>query len=63
MDDHDDTQTTVGRTEQEAATVIDTTTSMGERFSMPVLPTVDGEAFNLGSLRGKKVLLFMWGSW
>jgi hypothetical protein len=39
------------------------TTNVGERLSIPVLPTVDSGTFNLGSLRGKKVVLFMWGSW
>ena len=39
----------------------DTATSEGTRLSMPTLPTLDGTA--LDALRGKKVLLFMWGSW
>ena len=28
-----------------------------------VLPTVDGDAFQLSSLRGQKVLLVAWASW
>jgi hypothetical protein len=28
-----------------------------------VLPTVDGDAFELASLRGQKVLLVAWASW
>ena len=28
-----------------------------------VLPTVDGDAFRLSSLRGQKVLLVAWASW
>ena len=28
-----------------------------------VLPTVDGDAFELASLRGRKVLLVAWASW
>ncbi len=43
--------------------MIDMTTSLGEQAIMPVLPTLDGGTFDLESLRGKKVLLFMWGSW
>jgi hypothetical protein len=35
----------------------------GTRLSMPTLPTLDGPALDLHALRGKKVLLFMWGSW
>ena len=41
----------------------DTVTSMRTRLSMPTLPTLDGTELDLHSLRGKKVLLFMWGSW
>jgi hypothetical protein len=28
-----------------------------------VLPTIDGDAFELSSLRGQKVLLIAWASW
>lgn len=27
------------------------------------LPSLDGEAVPLGALRGKRRLLYMWGSW
>ena len=27
------------------------------------LPTLDGAELHLDSLRGKRILLFMWGSW
>jgi hypothetical protein len=40
-----------------------TVTSVGTPLSMPTLPTLDGAEMDLHSLRGKKVLLFMWGSW
>lgn len=41
----------------------DTMTSVGQRLSLPTLPTLGGNAVDLQTLRGKKVLLFMWGSW
>ena len=41
----------------------DTMTSVGQRLSMPTLPTLNGTDMDLAELRGKKVLLFMWGSW
>jgi hypothetical protein len=41
----------------------DGTTSVGQRFTIPPLPTLDGVEGDLQTLRGKKVLLFMWGSW
>jgi hypothetical protein len=41
----------------------DTVTSVGTRLSMPSFPTLDGAELDLHALRGKKVLLFMWGSW
>ncbi len=41
----------------------DTITSVGQPLSMPPLPTLDGTALDLDAPRGKKVLLFMWGSW
>jgi hypothetical protein len=41
----------------------DTVTSVGTRLAMPTLPTLDGTELDLHALRGKKVLLFMWGSW
>ena len=41
----------------------DNLTHVGQRLSMPTLPTLDGTEMNLQTLQGKKVLLFMWGSW
>jgi hypothetical protein len=41
----------------------DTMTSVGTRLAMPIFPTLDGTEVDLQMLRGKKVLLFMWGSW
>ena len=41
----------------------DTLTSVGQRLSMPTLPTLNGTDMDLAELRGKKVVLFMWGSW
>ena len=41
----------------------DGTTIQGAQLSMPVLPTLDGSAVDREMLRGKKILLFMWGSW
>ena len=41
----------------------ETVTSVGERLPIPILPTLDDTALDLQTLQGKKVLLFMWGSW
>jgi hypothetical protein len=41
----------------------ETMTSVGQQLTMPPLPALDGTAVDLRALRGKKVLLFMWGSW
>ncbi len=41
----------------------DTMKSVGTRLATPIFPTLDGTAVDLQTLRGKKVLLFMWGSW
>ena len=41
----------------------ETMTSVGDRLPLPVLPTLEGNALDLKTLRGMKVLLFMWGSW
>ena len=41
----------------------DTVTSVGTPLSLPPLPTLDDAELDLQILRGKKVLLFMWGSW
>jgi hypothetical protein len=49
--------------DEEAAVMSHTLTSVGTRLSMPTLSTLNGAELDLHSLRGKKVLLFMWGSW
>ncbi len=36
---------------------------VGDRLPGLQLPRLDGENLDFGSLRGKKLLLFMWGSW
>ncbi|CAA9417007.1 MAG: hypothetical protein AVDCRST_MAG35-1763 [uncultured Quadrisphaera sp.] len=40
-----------------------TTTGAGQRLPDLTLPTLDGGDFRLADLRGKRTLLFMWGSW
>ena len=37
----------------------------GVGFPLPdeTLPSLDGRAVRLGDLRGKRRLLYMWGSW
>jgi len=37
--------------------------TVGQALPSIILPTLDGQPFDLASLRGKRVLLFMWGSW
>jgi peroxiredoxin len=41
----------------------DPQTNPEQSGAIPVLPTLNGTPFDLESLRGKRVLLFMWGSW
>ncbi len=36
---------------------------VGDRLPDVTLPGLDGEAVALGALRGKRRLLFFWGSW
>ena len=36
---------------------------LGERSPDWTLPRLDGGELDLGSLRGRKVLLFFWASW
>ena len=38
-------------------------TRVGERSPDWILPRLDGGALGLRELRGKKTLLFFWGSW
>lgn len=63
MEDLDGTLTSVRRRDLEEAAMSDPVTSVRQRLSMPTLPTLDGSEVTLETLRGKKVLLFMWGSW
>jgi hypothetical protein len=37
--------------------------SVGDVFPSLTLPRLDGSDFNVDSLRGKRALLFWWGSW
>ncbi len=39
------------------------TTDVGQTLPDLTLPRLDGGDLRLSDLRGKKVLLFMWGSW
>ncbi len=43
--------------------MIDTTTGVGAPLPALVLPKLDGGDVDPAELRGKKLLLFMWGSW
>jgi hypothetical protein len=61
--DLDGILTSVRRRDLEEAAMSDPVTSVRQRLSMPTLPTLDGSEVTLETLRGKKVLLFMWGSW
>ncbi len=45
------------------ATQASKTPGVGDRFPDVTLPLLDGGELNFSNLRGKKVLLFMWGSW
>ena len=60
---HDVTWAGVRRTDKEAVAMSDMTTRVGQRLSLPILPTLDGTPMDLQTLRGEKVLLFMWASW
>lgn len=35
----------------------------GQQAPNVTLPTLDGEAISLDGYRGKRLLLFFWGSW
>lgn len=37
--------------------------TVGDSFPDLSLPKLDGEELSFSELRGRKVLLFMWGSW
>ena len=63
MGRHNDIQPSVERTDKEAAAMSESMTRVGQRLTIPPLPSLDGPPVDLQTLRGKKVLLFMWGSW
>lgn len=44
-------------------TRMDTTTEVGAPLPDVVLPRLDGEELRFRELRGKRLLLFFWGSW
>ncbi len=37
--------------------------AVGYPFPAVTLPTLDGGALSFADLRGKRLLLYMWGSW
>ena len=37
--------------------------AIGGSFPEVTLPTLDGEAVSLSQFRGKRLVVFMWGSW
>lgn len=39
------------------------TTDVGQTIPDLTLPTLDGTDLRFADLRGKRTLLFMWGSW
>jgi hypothetical protein len=42
---------------------METMTGIGHHLPDVTLPTLNGEAVVLTALRGKRRLLYMWGSW
>lgn len=40
-----------------------TLTTIGRSFPDVTLPLLDGEDLRFSDLRGRKLVLFMWGSW
>ena len=60
---HNGIEASIRRMDEEAPAMSETVTSVGERLPIPILPTLDDTALDLQTLQGKKVLLFMWGSW
>ncbi len=45
------------------ATQASNTPGVGDRFPDMSLPLLDGGKLSFSDLRGKKVLIYMWGSW
>ena len=48
---------------EEAMTMMTQAVRVGTPLPDLTLPRLDGGTLGFGDLRGKKVLLFMWGSW
>ena len=48
---------------EEAMAMYDTKTVVGTSLPNIVLPRLDGGVLRFGNLRGKRLLLFFWGSW
>lgn len=44
-------------------TSIDTTANVGDPLPDIVLPRLGGGELRFGELRGRRLLLFFWGSW
>jgi hypothetical protein len=42
---------------------LETTNGIAAKLPDVALPTIAGDPIELASLRGKRHLLFMWGSW
>jgi peroxiredoxin len=49
--------------DQQEGTMTATTTDVGRTLPDLTLPLLDGGEVRFADLRGKKRLLFMWGSW
>lgn len=48
---------------QKEGSMSGTLTQIGDRLPEVTLPRLDGAQLNFESLRGKRHLLFFWGSW
>ncbi len=48
---------------QKEETMTSMTTDVGQTLPDLSLPRLEGGDFQFADLRGKKLLLFMWGSW
>jgi hypothetical protein len=51
------------RVEERVMVVTSRVLAAGERLPDVALPLLDGGELAVGDLRGKKLLLFFWGSW
>ncbi len=48
---------------EETVTTSNTMVNVGSPLPDVVLPRLDGGELRFGELRGKRLLLFFWGSW